>query len=94
MSGTKLLIAMCLGLGLVACAQRTPSQSTVGTSNPELREELMFIDSDGCKVKRFVDARSRYYVVCPRGVEVAPTEWLESCGKNCVTAVGISGDSL
>lgn len=91
MSVSKLLIALSMGMVLVACAKK--GQSVSSTSNPNIREELLFVDSDGCKVKRFYDTDHRYYVVCPRGVEVAPTEWSESCGKNCTTDIGVSGYS-
>lgn len=74
----KYLAIAFLVLSLNACHKNPVS--TEATDNPEVPVSLLF-EKDGCKVYRFEDGRTHYFVNCPNQDAVLQSE---SCGKNCV----------
>lgn len=67
---------------LLGCAK----QAETTTSRGDFVVDTLFT-VDGCTVYRFRDLGSaRYFTNCS-----GSTEWRESCGKNCVREVSISG---
>jgi hypothetical protein len=59
----------------------SPPQSSVPSSNPQVKVELLF-EVDGCKVYRFYDGgQPRYFTKCANGT--SSVGWQQSCGKNC-----------
>ena len=78
----KILLAMALGLALVACAEKgsyVPTEGTVGGANFNVQK---LSTTDGCTVYRFHDSgRNHYFTNCTATV----SQYTESCGKSCTT---------
>lgn len=73
-------------IALAGCEQQP--QYKIRTDNPNIPVEYLFTH-DGCKVYRFEDGRSRYFVKCIDREARAQTMTDESCGKNCTTVANI-----
>jgi len=82
MTINKILLAMALGLTLMACAQKgsyVPAEGTVGDANFMVNK---LFTTEGCTVYRFYDnGNSHYFTNCTGTV----SQHTESCGKNCTT---------
>jgi hypothetical protein len=82
MTINKILLAMALGLALVACAEKgsyVPTVPSVGGANFNVQK---LFTTDGCTVYRFHDSgRNHYFTNCTATV----SQYTESCGKSCTT---------
>ena len=77
----KYLAIAFLALSLNAC-YKDPMR-TESTDNPEVPVSLLF-EKDGCKVYRFYDNRSHYFVKCENSSATISSQSY-SCGKSvCV----------
>lgn len=73
-------IALISLLALSACSAEP--METTSTTNPEVPVSLLF-EKDGCKVYRFYDTRTHYFVKCENSSSDS-TISTEHCGKGCV----------
>ena len=78
-----ILFALAGGLQLAGCY--TPAVATSHTNNPAVPVDYLFAH-DGCRVYRFQDNGSHYYVRCDGsdGSPSAATISNASCGHHCV----------
>ena len=91
MNVNKLIIALVLAVVMAGCTKQAVGTSS--TNNYRIHVELLFTDEDGCKVHRFGDYRTHYYVTCP-GKVAGTTMTTDTCGKNCTYDSGVAGSDF
>lgn len=73
-----LIYSFFIGLLLITTSCTKDGLSTVESSNPKIKVELL-LEHDGCKVYRFRDSSLVYFTKC------GETASEVTCGKNCTT---------
>ena len=79
----QFILVLAVALSLAACDKPAEKSQINGHG---IRVDTLFVDEDGCKVKRFEDARrNRYYVVCPHADAMTSSSNMQYIGKTTTT---------
>ena len=74
----QFILVLAVALSLAACDKPAEKSQINGHG---IRVDTLFVDEDGCKVKRFEDRRNRYYVVCPHADAMTSSSNVQYIGK-------------